>query len=342
MRMRPPPFPTPFTAMNESSSCQWLCRSERNSKTRSGVCGSSRMLSIRSMGSDNRTTDVLALTPLLPELPIERTQLLDNLGRIRREVGPITPELSDALADAMNLRRGDVHEVVSFYSFLRVPMDVVRVCTGPVCDCVGATRDGGAGSRLPRPLRPRPGAAGGRGRSSAASPTGRTASCSSRTSCATCRSSSPDELLARLEASGLTGMGGAGFPAWRKWEAVRRRASAACRDRERRRGRARDVQGPLPDGAPAAARARGARRGDALLRDRPARTSTCARNTRTPVRGCRRRSPNAGSPSRSSSAPARTSAARSRRCSSRWRAAAGCRAFGRRSRPSTATSASPR
>ena len=82
--------------------------------------------------------DVLRLASLLEELPPERTRLLDNLGRIRREVGPLTPELSDALADRMNLRRGDVHEVVSFYSFLQVPVDAVRVCTGPVCDCAGA------------------------------------------------------------------------------------------------------------------------------------------------------------------------------------------------------------
>ena len=76
--------------------------------------------------------DVLRLTELLPGLPQERTRLLDNLGRVRREVGPLTPELSDALADHMNIRRGEVHEVVSFYSFLEVPADAVRVCIGPV------------------------------------------------------------------------------------------------------------------------------------------------------------------------------------------------------------------
>jgi NADH:ubiquinone oxidoreductase subunit F (NADH-binding) len=141
---------------------------------------------------------------------------------VRREVGPITPELSDALADHMRLRRGDVHEVVSFYSFLREPADAVRVCTGPVCDCKGARPAAGelaiacvghcdlapvrmegeevAGGvihrangflREPDELREPP-------------------------------DLDPDEVLARLEASGLTGMGGAGFPTWRKWKAVRR------------------------------------------------------------------------------------------------------------------------
>jgi formate dehydrogenase len=168
--------------------------------------------------------DVLHLASLLEELPPERTRLLDNLGRLRREVGPITPELSDALADRMNLRRGDVHEVVSFYSFLQVPVDAVRVCTGPVCDCAGsrALLTGGAievpclgrcelapvvlhGDEVaggvthstngfllePDELREPP-------------------------------ELSQDDVLARLEASGLQGMGGAGFPTWQKWDAVRR------------------------------------------------------------------------------------------------------------------------
>jgi NADH:ubiquinone oxidoreductase subunit F (NADH-binding)/NADH:ubiquinone oxidoreductase subunit E len=171
---------------------------------------------------DNRATDVLALTPLLAQLPTDRTRLLDNLGRIRREVGPVTAELADALADHMNIRRGDVHEVVSFYSFLQIPVDVVRVCTGPVCDCLGATA-------LPGEL---------------------TVACLGHCDLAPVRMEgdtvvggvthrtngfllepddvrelpelAPDAVLAALEASGLTGMGGAGFPTWRKWEAVRR------------------------------------------------------------------------------------------------------------------------
>ncbi len=165
--------------------------------------------------------DVLQLPALLRELPTERTHLLANLGRIRREVGPVTPELADALADAMNLRRGDVHEVASFYSYLRVPIETPRVCRGPVCDCAGAVvgRDelevaclghcdlaparlegeeiaGGvthaANSFLLEPdeLRDVP-------------------------------ELDPSELVEMLRNSGLTGMGGAGFPAWRKWEAVR-------------------------------------------------------------------------------------------------------------------------
>jgi NADH:ubiquinone oxidoreductase subunit F (NADH-binding)/NADH:ubiquinone oxidoreductase subunit E len=168
--------------------------------------------------------DVLRLASLLEELPPERTRLLDNLGRLRREVGPITPELSDALADRMNLRHGDVHEVVSFYSFLQVPVDAVRVCTGPICDCAGS-----------RALL-----------SEAAIEVPCLGHCELApvvlhgddvvggvTHTTNGFLLEPDEIrepseltqgevLERLEASGLTGMGGAGFPTWRKWDAVRR------------------------------------------------------------------------------------------------------------------------
>jgi NADH:ubiquinone oxidoreductase subunit F (NADH-binding)/NADH:ubiquinone oxidoreductase subunit E len=165
--------------------------------------------------------NVLQLPALLNELPTGRTSLLDNLGRVRREIGPITPELSDAVADAMNLRRGDVHEVASFYSYLRVPLETPRVCTGPVCDCLGARAapgelavpclghcdlapvrlegeeiSGGVTHRAngfllePDELRRPPELA-------------------------------PEAVVELLRSSELTGMGGAGFAAWRKWDAVR-------------------------------------------------------------------------------------------------------------------------
>ncbi len=172
----------------------------------------------------------LTLTALLAELPTGRTRLLDNLGRVRREIGPITPETADALADHMNIRRGEVHEVVSFYSFLQVPPDAVRVCTGPMCDCAGARalleENPGAievaclghcdlapvlmrGDELVPAVvhRANDGPSIGLG---------------SPDEIRRPPELSPEEVLARLQASGLSGFGGAGFPTWRKWEAVRR------------------------------------------------------------------------------------------------------------------------
>ncbi|MGH3131406.1 MAG: NAD(P)H-dependent oxidoreductase subunit E, partial [Gaiellaceae bacterium] len=197
--------------------------------------------------------DVLRLTSLLGELPTERTRLLDNLGRIRREVGPITPEISDALADHMNIRRGEVHEVTSFYSFLDVPADALRVCTGPVCDCFGArallarfqehappdatvvevpclghcdlapvaTRGDTIlpfGRDEPVTWRTNEGASLGLQERDET-----LAGYERRGGLELLRSSPPgDEILAELKTSGLVGYGGAGFPTGVKWEAVAR------------------------------------------------------------------------------------------------------------------------
>jgi formate dehydrogenase len=183
--------------------------------------------------------DVAKLAMLLPDLPTERTRLLDNLGRVRREVGPITPELSDALADHMNIRRGEVHEVVSFYSFLQVPVDAIRVCTGPVCDCLGARelldRTPGAievaclGHCDLAPVHTRgdeivprvthatnDGPAIGLGR-----PDETLADYEARGGLEILRDMpAPDRIVAELEAAGITGFGGAGFPTGVKWRAV--------------------------------------------------------------------------------------------------------------------------
>jgi formate dehydrogenase beta subunit len=188
--------------------------------------------------------DVLRLTEVLPELPTERTRLLDNLGRVRREVGPITAELSDALADHMNIRRGEVHEVVSFYSFLRVPPNAVRVCIGPVCDCMGAgellERERGMNGTqvlgveclghcelapvLMRgdTLEPEAVHRTNDGPSLALGRVDETlADYEARGGLAVLREFPPRErIIEELKASGLTGYGGAGFSTGLKWEAV--------------------------------------------------------------------------------------------------------------------------
>jgi formate dehydrogenase len=185
--------------------------------------------------------DVLKLAMLLPDLPTERTRLLDNLGRIRREVGPITMELSDALADHMNIRRGEVHEVVSFYSFLQAPVDTTRVCTGPVCDCYGAREllasTAGAievaclghcdlapvmtrGDEIVPPVTHSTNDGPGVG---LARPDATLADYEARGGLALLREAPAIErIVEELKASGLTGYGGAGFPTGMKWEAVAR------------------------------------------------------------------------------------------------------------------------
>jgi NADH:ubiquinone oxidoreductase subunit F (NADH-binding)/NADH:ubiquinone oxidoreductase subunit E len=185
--------------------------------------------------------DAVKVAMVLSDLPTARTKLLDNLGRVRREVGPIDRELSDGLADHMNIRRGEVHEVVSFYSFLQVPADAVRVCTGPVCDCFGArellAREAGAievaclGHCDLAPVLTRgdemvpevthstnDGPVTG-----LAQPDETLAEYAARGGLGLLGNlPSNDRIVEELKASGLTGLGGAGFPAGVKWEAVSR------------------------------------------------------------------------------------------------------------------------
>jgi NADH:ubiquinone oxidoreductase subunit F (NADH-binding) len=194
--------------------------------------------------------DVLRATTLLRELPAGRARLLDNLGRLRREVGPITPELADALADHMNLRRGDVHEVVSFYSFLQVPATAHRVCTGPVCDWAGAAGLlEAAPEALPVPCLGHCDLAPVATRGDTILPFGREGEVTHerndgpslglgeadatltdyerRGGLAVLRAlPEADRIVGELKAAGLAGYGGAGFPAGVKWESVLREPGA--------------------------------------------------------------------------------------------------------------------
>ena len=227
--------------------------------------------------------DVLRLASLLDELPPERTRLLDNLGRIRREVGPITPELSGRARrpDEPAPRRRARGRLV-----LLVP--------------AGAGRRGArlhrTGLRLRRVAQP---AHGARSRSHAsATATWRRWCCTATTSSAASRTPTngfllePDDLRDAGEpdpgrsARAPRGLrpdrhGWRGLPHLAQVGRRAERARPARRDRQRRRGRAGDDQGPLRDGAAPAAPARRARR-RRCASARPTRpTSTCARSTRT-------------------------------------------------------------
>ena len=148
----------------------------------------------------------------IADLPRERTELLANLGRLR----PLTPEVADALADHMRIRRGDVHEVVSFYSYLREPLDRQLVCTGPICDSLGATVPPGA-LAVPCLGRCEHGGAAGPHVANDGPSIGLLSPDWPRPA----PWLASDTVLAEVRSSGLTGYGGAGFPTWRKWEAVR-------------------------------------------------------------------------------------------------------------------------
>jgi formate dehydrogenase len=185
--------------------------------------------------------DAAKLATLLPQLPTTRTRLLDNLGRVRREVGAITPELSDALADHMNIRRGEVHEVVSFYSFLQVPTDARRICTGPVCDCFGARDllaqhpaaievaclghcDLAPVQTLGDEIIPAVTHSTNDGPAIGLGSTDVTlADYAARGGLDVLRNlPAPDRIIGELKTAGITGYGGAGFPTGVKWEAVSR------------------------------------------------------------------------------------------------------------------------
>ena len=151
----------------------------------------------------------------------------------------------------MNIRRGEVAEVVSFYSYLQLPHDCVRVCTGPVCDCFGARdlldqaqerADGGVpvievpclghcdlapvgthgDAILPGLVEVAVTHGANDGPSTGLAQADETlADYERRGGLEALRAEHSNEaVLTELEASGLVGYGGAGFPTFRKWATV--------------------------------------------------------------------------------------------------------------------------
>ncbi|MDH5526719.1 MAG: SLBB domain-containing protein [Nitrospirota bacterium] len=142
--------------------------------------------------------------------------LLTRLHRLRRDPGGLSPEALGRMARECHLTDAELTDFVSFFPALTRPADTRRVCTGPACRLAGAQTDGDASfclgycEQAPFTLHGEPPVA--------------------------VEMDEPLDWLARfdqadavaglldeIDASGLTGMGGAAFPTGKKLAAVRDR-----------------------------------------------------------------------------------------------------------------------
>ena len=167
-----------------------------------------------------------------------RFQVLDLL----QQKGGARPGVAGEVHRETGVPEADVHGVASFYSLLRRPGDRTRVCQGLSCKLAGAD-DLAAGlqdvelvsclgqcDRAPVALDPAlelldprpPGAVTPSDPELPMNLAGEDDTSYAALHCA--RALGPDAVLDQLEASGLQGRGGAGFPAALKWRAVRGQA----------------------------------------------------------------------------------------------------------------------
>jgi formate dehydrogenase len=198
---------------------------------------------------------LLAGRPRTPDL------LIEHLHLVQDRFGHVGLAHLAALAHEMNLPLAAAYEVATFYAHFDVVHDgepapppiTIRVCDGLACMLAGAERllaeveaRAGPGVRVLRaPCIGRceraPAVAVGAARidhadteavlraAAGAEPAAEPADAlglelsPAYATLARCRSGElgPEEAIARLDAAGLRGMGGAGFPAGRKWRAVR-------------------------------------------------------------------------------------------------------------------------
>ncbi len=87
---------------------------------------------------DNTRQD---LTPLLAELPRERSMLLPALQRVQAELGYLPLWAQEAVGEYLRVPKSEVYGVATHYPELRpepAGRHVVRVCGGLSCRVVGA------------------------------------------------------------------------------------------------------------------------------------------------------------------------------------------------------------
>jgi formate dehydrogenase len=193
----------------------------------------------------------------LAGLPLRRDLLIEHLHALQDRHGGLREAHLLALAEALRLAPVEVQEVASFYAhFDLLPDDApppatttIRVCTGLPCAMAGGAALLGALRAAPPPgarlveapcmgaCHRAPACAVGHELVEAATPGGVAraiareapeladppplAAYQGRGGYAVLRAGlAKDVLLARLEVSGLRGLGGAGFPAARKWKLV--------------------------------------------------------------------------------------------------------------------------
>jgi len=206
------------------------------------------------------TADSLrAIADLLAGKPLERAMLLEYLHRIQDRFGGISAQHIAALAHHMRLSMAEIYEVASFYAHLDVhredeeapPPLTVRVCDSLPCQMAGAeavfaeiAAGSGQGVRVVRaPCMGRcdtaPVVEVGRnhlghatasavgdairaGETSAALATPNRTGDSAYATLDNVLAGTPTtpEIIATLDDAGLRGLGGAGFPAARKWQFV--------------------------------------------------------------------------------------------------------------------------
>ncbi|MCB4362184.1 NAD(P)H-dependent oxidoreductase subunit E [Hydrogenophaga taeniospiralis] len=185
--------------------------------------------------------------------------LIEHLHRLQDAEGALRHGHLAALAERLRLSQVEVFEVASFYHHFEivaddapVPATVVRVCTSLSCSLAGSasllsdlqTRLAGDASvrvqaapcigqchqapaacvgqrQLPRASVDAVQTLLARGETGPRELPAPTASALPQLQRLLSGALTPEQVLAELKTSNLRGLGGAGFPAWRKWETVR-------------------------------------------------------------------------------------------------------------------------